>query len=192
MVLAHPTTRMKAAPLLFIALALSACGTLHTPPSPELQKSQPTSLDYSTGGFMADYIQITWNSDYLTYTHIPYFRSCSAWDGDHLLPPHASYGGYTRTWKQIIRPNARRWKAFWSEMEAIDVWRWLPDYTPPVPAIDGGQWNLTLSRGAHRVVSGGSNGWPSDDDPRKINENEFKRYSRLDDAMMKLIGRKSR
>ncbi|HWB60101.1 MAG TPA: hypothetical protein VG733_11460 [Chthoniobacteraceae bacterium] len=171
---------IKAIPLLAVAFALSACCSTHAPTDPALRKLQPAALSYSFEGYNIDSIDITWDADHLVST-------CVRTD---TYPFGLTY---SQTSSRKIHPTATQWAAFWNEMDAIEVWRWLPDYTPRSPAIDGGEWKLTLSHNGQRIDSGGLNGFPSDDNPRKISDlsaRDFKRYKRLRDALEKLTGTK--
>lgn len=84
------------------------------------------------------------------------------WDGEALIRyegPH--FFGEAKITKTVT-PSAEQWRAFWQKMEEVKVWEWRPRYY--TPAYDGVTWGLVLEHGGRKVTSGGSNGYPSDED----------------------------
>ena len=96
------------------------------------------------------------------------------WDGKVLQFEESFVGKPTR--KEKITPSEESWKKFWKEMDAIDIWKWDPEYSDKELA-DGHSWDVLLEHGDKKIHSRGSNMYPA-------------RFERYEKAVLELVGEK--
>ena len=96
------------------------------------------------------------------------------WDGKVLQFEESFVGKPTR--KEKITPSEESWKKFWKEMDAIDIWKWDPEYSDKELA-DGHSWDVLLEHGDKNIHSRGSNMYPA-------------RFERYEKAVLELVGEK--
>lgn len=59
-------------------------------------------------------------------------------------------------------PTLAQWSGFWRLCNFLDLWNWLPEYTPDEQMRDGQSWTLKIGYDKKKVVeSSGYNGYPA-------------------------------
>ncbi|MDX6582609.1 MAG: hypothetical protein QOI10_1793 [Solirubrobacterales bacterium] len=68
------------------------------------------------------------------------------------------------------RPGRDRWEAFWSEVDALDVWSWCRWYSPIQMSTDQPGWRLLMTHDDRLVSARGYGAFPPDglDDPAAL------------------------
>jgi hypothetical protein len=67
------------------------------------------------------------------------------WDGDKLEYQAELRGPQFGECTETVRPSDATWRAFWSELDALDVWAWDDRYEPLHMATDGYAWEVRMA-----------------------------------------------
>lgn len=61
--------------------------------------------------------------------------------------------------EKTIKPTAEKWKNFWLNIEKLNAWDWLGDYTDK-NTLDGETWSLHIIYKDKEINCSGSNKYP--------------------------------
>jgi hypothetical protein len=85
------------------------------------------------------------------------------WDGGKLEYRADLRGPQFRERAETVRPSDATWRAFWSELDALDVWAWDDRYEPLHMATDGYAWDVRMAYAGRSCDSSGYMAFPRTD-----------------------------
>ncbi|MHB8840379.1 MAG: hypothetical protein ACYC56_01095 [Candidatus Aquicultor sp.] len=104
---------------------------------------------------------------------------------DGKLMYEKSPGLYTLAPAIEIQPTPEQWDRFWTEVERIGVWNWVPYYEQrSTHGEDGDHWFVHLSLGDRSMLSEGDNCYPGQMDQSGSSQ-PFKQFL---EALRELLG----
>jgi hypothetical protein len=108
-------------------------------------KALPERLSISIGGHFGPSFSVRLEAGVLTYAHSKPVQQ---------FPPE--WGSRTEN----IQPSSEQWRVFRATLDRLNVWSWQADYLDP-GICDGTNWSAEIVYPDNRIVSAGSNCFPS-------------------------------